>query len=207
MTIRRWEEVNFFHKWHKRPPRGRPGCVLDAGCAADPVRPEHGIHLSKRVKHRPDTGRAARRPSFDKQRGRALPESRASPARTAPRACRRPRGGRTTTTGSSSGAPPPAPPRITGRSTMRLTPTMATSGWLMTGVLTMPPSAPRLVIVIVEPLSSSRVALPLRAASASAGDLARRRPTGPAPRRGAAPAPSGRCRSAWRCPGAPRRGA
>jgi hypothetical protein len=50
---------------------------------------------------------------------------------------------------------------------MRLTPTMATSGWLITGVETMPPSLPRLVIVIVEPLSWSRVALPLRAVSAS----------------------------------------
>ena len=34
------------------------------------------------------------------------------------------------------------PLRNMGRSTMRLTPTMATSGWLMTGVLAMPPSAP-----------------------------------------------------------------
>ena len=59
-----------------------------------------------------------------------------------------------------------APSRITGRSTMRLTPTIATSGWLITGVVTMPPSAPRLVMVMVEPVSSSRVALPLRAASA-----------------------------------------
>ena len=44
-----------------------------------------------------------------------------------------------------------APSRTTGRSTIRLTPTIATSGWLMTGVVTMPPSGPRLVIVIVEP--------------------------------------------------------
>ncbi len=53
-----------------------------------------------------------------------------------------------------------------GRSTIRLTPTIATSGRLMTGVLTMPPSAPRLVMVMVEPDSSSRAALPVRAASA-----------------------------------------
>ncbi|MCY1306672.1 hypothetical protein D9M70_565440 [compost metagenome] len=59
------------------------------------------------------------------------------------------------------------PPTTMGRSTMRLTPTMATSGWLITGVLTMPPSAPRLLRVMVEPDSSSRCALPLRAASAS----------------------------------------
>ena len=43
---------------------------------------------------------------------------------------------------------------------------MATSGRLITGVVTMPPSAPRLVIVMVEPVSSARVALPSRAASA-----------------------------------------
>ena len=53
-----------------------------------------------------------------------------------------------------------------GRSTMRFTPMIATSGWLITGVVTMPPSAPRLVMVMVEPVSCSRVALPLRAASA-----------------------------------------
>ena len=46
---------------------------------------------------------------------------------------------------------------------MRLTPTIATSGWLMTGVAAMPPRAPRLVTVIVEPVSSSRAALPARA--------------------------------------------
>ncbi|MNL28825.1 hypothetical protein D3C87_1504880 [compost metagenome] len=59
-----------------------------------------------------------------------------------------------------------APPSITGRCTMRLTPTIATSGALMIGVEAMPPSAPRLVTVRVEPLSSSRVARPARAASA-----------------------------------------
>ena len=37
----------------------------------------------------------------------------------------------------------------------------------MTGVAAMPPSAPRLVTVIVEPVSSSRAALPARAAAAS----------------------------------------
>jgi hypothetical protein len=37
---------------------------------------------------------------------------------------------------------------------------------LITGVVTMPPSAPRLVMVMVDPLSSSRAALPARAASA-----------------------------------------
>ena len=42
---------------------------------------------------------------------------------------------------------------------------IATSGALMMGVLAMPPSLPRLVTVMVEPLSSSRVALLLRAAS------------------------------------------
>ncbi|MNC63736.1 hypothetical protein D3C75_1138840 [compost metagenome] len=59
-------------------------------------------------------------------------------------------------------------PSITiGRSTIRLTPTIATSGVLTTGVLTMPPRAPRLVRVMVEPDSSSRLALLLRAALAS----------------------------------------
>ncbi|MOA48248.1 hypothetical protein D3C78_1709720 [compost metagenome] len=58
-------------------------------------------------------------------------------------------------------------PLITiGRSTMRLTPTMATSGVLTTGVETMPPNAPRLVKVMVEPVSSSRLALLPRAALA-----------------------------------------
>ncbi len=60
----------------------------------------------------------------------------------------------------------PSLPNI-GRCTMRFTPTMATSGWLMTGVLAMPPSAPRLVSVMVEPDSSSRAALPVRAPSAT----------------------------------------
>ncbi len=59
-----------------------------------------------------------------------------------------------------------APSRQTGRVTIRLTPTIAVSGGLITGVVTMPPSGPRLVIVIVEPVSSSRVASPARAATA-----------------------------------------
>src|SRR5450755_4318654 len=57
-------------------------------------------------------------------------------------------------------------PCQTGRTICLLTPMMATSGRLITGVVTMPPSAPRLVIVMVEPVSSARVALPSRAASA-----------------------------------------
>ncbi len=56
-------------------------------------------------------------------------------------------------------------PSHIGRTCILLTPTMATSGWLMIGVVTSPPSAPSEVIVIVEPPSSSRVALPVRAAS------------------------------------------
>jgi hypothetical protein len=62
------------------------------------------------------------------------------------------------------------PSRTIGRATMRLMPTMATSGWLMTGVDTMPPSLPRLVTVSVEPDSSSRVALPARALAARLRD-------------------------------------
>jgi hypothetical protein len=58
-----------------------------------------------------------------------------------------------------------APPTTTGRSTARLMPMMETSGALMIGVLAMPPSLPRLVSVRVEPVSSSRVALLVRAAS------------------------------------------
>ena len=37
----------------------------------------------------------------------------------------------------------------------------------MTGVLAIPPSAPRLVMVMVDPVSSSRVIVPERAASVS----------------------------------------
>ena len=58
------------------------------------------------------------------------------------------------------------PPVSTGRSTILLTPMMATSGALMIGVEATPPSAPRLVMVIVEPLSSASVIDPSRAASA-----------------------------------------
>ena len=68
------------------------------------------------------------------------------------------------------------PSRTTGRSTIRLAPMIATSGWLITGVVTMPPSGPRLVIVIVEPVSSSRVALPSRAAAARRATSAARCP-------------------------------
>jgi hypothetical protein len=52
-----------------------------------------------------------------------------------------------------------------GRSAIRLTPTIATSGALMMGVAMMPPRAPRLVTVMVEPDNSSRRDLPARAAS------------------------------------------
>ena len=44
---------------------------------------------------------------------------------------------------------------------------IATSGRLITGVCAMPPSGPSEVTVMVEPDSSSRVALPSRAAAAS----------------------------------------
>src|SRR5581483_9226305 len=53
-----------------------------------------------------------------------------------------------------------------GRLATLCTPRIATSGWLMIGVAITPPSAPRLVMVNVEPISSSRVALPVRVASA-----------------------------------------
>ena len=56
------------------------------------------------------------------------------------------------------------PLRQTGRVSILLTPTIATSGALRIGVVTSPPSAPSDVIVIVEPDSSSRVAEPSRAA-------------------------------------------
>ena len=59
---------------------------------------------------------------------------------------------------------------------MRLTPMIATSGWLMTGVAAMPPSAPRLVIVIVEPVSSSRDALPVARGRRRAGAIRPRLP-------------------------------
>ena len=59
------------------------------------------------------------------------------------------------------------PRRTTGRSTILLTPTIATSGELITGVDMTPPSAPRLEMVMVEPVSSSRVTLPSLAALAS----------------------------------------
>ena len=59
------------------------------------------------------------------------------------------------------------PLSTTGFSMARLTPMIPTSGILMTGVETMPPSLPRLVIVMVEPLSSDFVMLLLRAASAT----------------------------------------
>ena len=58
-------------------------------------------------------------------------------------------------------------PSQTGRTIILLTPTIATSGWLMTGVVATPPIAPSEVMVMVEPDSSSRVALPVCAASAS----------------------------------------
>src|SRR3546814_9494230 len=59
------------------------------------------------------------------------------------------------------------PFRIVGRSTIRLGPIIATSGRLITGVVQIPPSGPREVIVSVDPLSSAEVTLPERAASAS----------------------------------------
>ena len=97
---------------------------------------------------------------------RGTPDSLAAPARTPRRAARRSPGGRTTTRDSSGAAARSRWRRPTGRWAIRLTPTMATSGALITGVVTMPPRGPRLVIVIVDPESSSRVALPVRAASA-----------------------------------------
>ena len=59
-----------------------------------------------------------------------------------------------------------AEPSQTGRTIILLTPMIATSGWLMIGVVATPPSAPSEVIVMVEPDSSSRVAVPALAASA-----------------------------------------
>ena len=65
------------------------------------------------------------------------------------------------------------PSRQTGFTTILLTPTIATSGRLTIGVETMPPSAPSEVSVIVDPDSSSRAAIPLRAASLTPAHLAR----------------------------------
>ena len=62
-----------------------------------------------------------------------------------------------------------------------LTPMIATSGWLMMGVVTTPPMAPSDVIVMVEPVSSSRVAVPAFAASASRVNLRRTAPQIAAP--------------------------
>lgn len=62
-------------------------------------------------------------------------------------------------------------PSHIGRTIILLTPTIATSGWLITGVVATPPIAPSDVMVMVEPVSSSRVALPLRAASLQPNDL------------------------------------
>ena len=61
---------------------------------------------------------------------------------------------------------------------------MATSGRLITGVVTMPPSAPRLVMVMVEPESSARVALPSRAGLGQALHLGGAVPQARAPRSG-----------------------
>src|SRR3546814_2718727 len=55
-----------------------------------------------------------------------------------------------------------SPSEMTGRSTIRFTPTMATSGRLMRGVDIIPPSGPKEVSVIVEPVSSDWVAVPSR---------------------------------------------
>src|SRR3546814_11658382 len=52
------------------------------------------------------------------------------------------------------------PFRIVGRSTIRLGPIIATSGRLITGVVQIPPSGPRKVIVIVDQLSPAEVTLP-----------------------------------------------
>ncbi len=59
-----------------------------------------------------------------------------------------------------------APCSTTGRSTALLSPMIATSVALMMGVDAMPPSLPKLVTVMVEPASSSRAALLVRARSA-----------------------------------------
>ena len=59
-------------------------------------------------------------------------------------------------------ANPIIPLRTIGRSTILLKPTMAVSGLLMTGVVAMPPSAPRLVMVMVEPRRSCGEARPAR---------------------------------------------
>jgi hypothetical protein len=55
-------------------------------------------------------------------------------------------------------------PCATGRATIRFGAIMATSGALMIGVVATPPSAPRELIVIVDPVNSSRPIVPSRAA-------------------------------------------
>ena len=52
----------------------------------------------------------------------------------------------------------------TGMSRALWTPRIPTSGWLMIGVAPNPPSLPKLVIVKVEPVRSSMVAVPSRQA-------------------------------------------
>jgi hypothetical protein len=50
---------------------------------------------------------------------------------------------------------------VANRSTILFTPTIATSGALMIGVVATPLMVPRLVMVIVDPVSSARPALPV----------------------------------------------
>ena len=60
-----------------------------------------------------------------------------------------------------------SPSRTTGRSAIRWTPRMPTSGWLISGVTNEPENLPALVTVNVEPRSSSGFSVPCRAPSAS----------------------------------------
>ena len=86
----------------------------------------------------------------------------------------------------------------TGRSMILFGPMIATSGWLITGVVATPPSAPRLVIVMVEPVSSSRA--PCRRAPRSPGARPpRRTPRDRALRHDARPARRARSAFASRC--------
>ena len=97
---------------------------------------------------------------------RRIAAARSRRGRRLQRARRRRRGGRTSRRRSRPSGRRSAPSRTTGRSAIRCSPTIATSGWLTSGVTKIPPSLPALVIVIVESRSSSTASVPARAPSA-----------------------------------------
>ena len=132
-----------------------PVAVEAGGSHTDGDEPEHERTDEEPAAHALPPSSDEVSPGPTRRVRRRIAAARSRRGRRLRRGPRRRRGGRTSRRRSRPSGRRSAPSRTTGRSPIRCSPTIATSGWLISGVTKIPPSLPALVIVIVASRSSS----------------------------------------------------